>query len=103
MVSQRSREARDGAGRRSDVDSPHPHERAHTDERIGAMRTRAHLASLEQGILIRVEIAAVLLGIGRTMMYELIKRGAIPVVRIGRRTLVHRTDLERFAEEHRRR
>lgn len=65
--------------------------------------TRRHLVSLEQGILLRVEAAAVLLGVGRTMMYELIQRGAIPVVRIGRRTLVHRTDLEQFAEEQRQR
>lgn len=59
------------------------------------------LISVREGMLLRVENAAILLGIGRTMMYELIRRREIPVVRIGRRTLVHREDLERFAESRR--
>jgi excisionase family DNA binding protein len=59
------------------------------------------LISVERGLLLRIEAAAILLGIGRTTMYELIGRGRIPVVRIGRRTLVHRSDLERFAHEQR--
>lgn len=59
------------------------------------------LISVQQGVLLRVEAAAILLGIGRTTMYELIRRRDIPVVRIGRRTLVHRDDLERFARAQR--
>lgn len=61
--------------------------------------TRNLLISAERGLLLRIEAAAILLGIGRTTMYDLIGRGRIPVVRIGRRTLVHRDDLERFARE----
>jgi excisionase family DNA binding protein len=59
------------------------------------------LISLEQGILLPVEAAALLLGIGRTTLYELIKRREIAVVRIGRRTLLHRADLEQFAQKRR--
>lgn len=62
-------------------------------------KTRNLLISVERGVLLRIEAAAILLGIGRTTMYDLIGRGRIPVVRIGRRTLVHRDDLERFARE----
>jgi excisionase family DNA binding protein len=58
-------------------------------------------SSLQHGVLLRVEAAAILLGIGRTTLYELIRRGDIPVVKIGRRTLVHRADLERFAHARR--
>jgi excisionase family DNA binding protein len=65
-------------------------------------KERILLISVEQGILLRVEAAAILLGIGRTKTYDLIKSGQIPVVRIGRRTLVCRTDLERFAQARRR-
>lgn len=64
-----------------------------------AASTRNLLISAERGLLLRIEAAAILLGIGRTTMYDLIGRGRIPVVRIGRRTLVHRDDLERFARE----
>src|SRR5207244_8039797 len=56
------------------------------------------LASIDRGVLLRVEAAAVLLGIGRTKMYELIRSCQIPVIRIGRRTRIHRADLEQFAE-----
>lgn len=70
-------------------------------ETAGWAPDRSLLMSLRDGLLLRVEAAAILLGIGRTTMYELIRRGEIPVVRIGRRTLVHRDDLERFAEARR--
>jgi excisionase family DNA binding protein len=64
-------------------------------------KERNLLISVERGVLLRVETAAILLGIGRTKIYELIGRGQISVVRIGRRTLVHRDDLERFGQEQR--
>lgn len=69
----------------------------------GTPKERTLLISVERGILLRVETAAVLLGIGRTKMYGLIKHGRIPTVRIGRRTLIHRADLERFAQAQRER
>lgn len=71
-----------------------------TSESAAPIRTRQKeslLISVEQGLLLGIEAAATLLSIGRTKMYELIQRGEIPVVRIGRRTLVHRDDLETFA------
>jgi len=73
-----------------------------TEERpTGKRQDRNLLFSAERGVLLRVEAAAILLGIGRTKMYDLIGRGYVRVVRIGRRTLVHRDDLELFAREQR--
>jgi excisionase family DNA binding protein len=73
-----------------------------TDDRPTGTRQKLNLLiSVERGVLLRVEAAAILLGIGRTKMYDLIGRGQVRVVRIGRRTLVHRDDLERFAREQR--
>lgn len=72
-----------------------------TDEPTGTPKERNFLISVERGVLLRIEAAAILLGIGRTKMYELIRRGQIPVVRIGRRTLVHRADLEHFGQAQR--
>ena len=40
--------------------------------------------------------AARIAGIGRTGLYQLISEGAIPIVKIGIRTLVRRSDLEAF-------
>lgn len=40
--------------------------------------------------------AARIAGIGRTGLYQLIHDGVIPVVKIGKRTLVRRSDLEAF-------
>ena len=39
------------------------------------------------------------LGIGRTMLYELIKNGRIKVIKIGRRTLVPESELQRLVAE----
>lgn len=79
-------------------------ERGRSAEAEGAGRARRErnlLISVREGVLLRVEAAALLLGIGRSTMFELIRQGEIPVVRIGRRTLVHRDDLERFAQARR--
>ncbi len=43
-----------------------------------------------------VEEAAKMLGIGRGLAYEAVRRGEIPTVRIGRRLLVSRSALERL-------
>jgi len=52
----------------------------------------------ENGIalLISLEKAALLLGIGRTQIYNLIAQGAISSVKIGRRRLVVKRDLDDF-------
>lgn len=47
-------------------------------------------------LLIRVEEAASILGIGRTQTFELITQGSFTSVKIGRRSLVVRQDLESF-------
>ena len=50
-------------------------------------------------LLLNVEEAARLLGIGRTTLFALIDQGRIQTVRLGRRRLVVRAGLERFVEE----
>jgi len=44
---------------------------------------------------------AVLGGIGRTTLYNLIKSGRLPVVRIGRRTFIADDDTRALIDEHR--
>ncbi len=39
------------------------------------------------------------LGIGRTLTFDLMREGKLPSIKIGRRRLVARRDLERFIEE----
>ena len=46
-----------------------------------------------------VEAAARVLGIGRQTAYELVRRGEIPVLRLGRRLLVPKVALERMLSE----
>jgi excisionase family DNA binding protein len=46
-----------------------------------------------------VEQAAEVLGVGRNSAYEAVRRGEIPVVRIGRRLVVPRAALERMLGE----
>ena len=53
----------------------------------------------EPALLLKVEDAARLLGVGRTTFFELISQGRIQTVRVGRRRLVVRAGLERFVEE----
>lgn len=50
-------------------------------------------------LLLTVEEAGKLLRLGRTTAYELVMRGTIPSVKIGRRRLVVRSGLEDFVAE----
>jgi len=50
-------------------------------------------SGLDLSLLLTVEEAAILLRIGRTQTYELVMRGKIPSVKIGRRRLVVREGL----------
>lgn len=43
-----------------------------------------------------IEEAAEQLGIGRTMVYSLLRRGELTSIKIGSRRLIRRTDLETF-------
>lgn len=54
---------------------------------------------LNQSLLVTVEEAARLLGIGRTTMFELISSGDVKSVRLGRRRLIARKSLESFIDE----
>ena len=53
----------------------------------------------EPALLLKIEDAARLLGVGRTTLFDLIGQGRIQTVRVGRRRLVVRAGLERFVEE----
>jgi excisionase family DNA binding protein len=43
-----------------------------------------------------VEDAAIALGVGRTLIFRLIRDGYLPAVKIGRRTLIALSDLDSF-------
>lgn len=43
--------------------------------------------------------AAAVLGVGETLMRELVRTGRVPMLRLGRRVLVRRSTLERLLEE----
>jgi excisionase family DNA binding protein len=56
-------------------------------------------AATMERLTVTVEEAASILGIGRNSAYEAVRRGEIPVIRIGRRFLVPRAALERMLSE----
>lgn len=67
---------------------------------LDAVTPLVESASVEnQTLLVTIEEAARLLGIGRTTMFELIGRGELKSVRLGRRRLIARRQLESFVEE----
>lgn len=49
--------------------------------------------------MLTVEEAALFLRISRNLAYELVRQGALPHLRLGRRLLVPRQTLERWVEE----
>ena len=55
---------------------------------------------VENRQLLRAEEAAHLLGIGRTKIYEMIARGEVPALRIGRLVRVPRHALEEWIADH---
>lgn len=57
---------------------------------------KEHAGVLGRALLLTVEEAAELLRLGRTTTYELVMRGEIPSVKIGRRRLVVRSGLSEF-------
>ena len=50
-------------------------------------------------MLLTVEVAAALLGLGRTTTYELVMRGQLQSVKIGRRRLVVRNGLHAYISD----
>lgn len=53
---------------------------------------------LSEALTVRVSVAARLLGIGKTKLYELIAAHEIDVIKVGRVTLIVVKSLERFVE-----
>ena len=51
-------------------------------------------------LTISVEEAAAALGISRTLAYESIRRGDLPVIRIGRRLLIPKHALDELLRSH---
>lgn len=51
---------------------------------------------LDLSLLLTVEEAAILLRLGRTQTYELVMRGKVPSIKIGRRRLVVREGLRTY-------
>lgn len=51
-------------------------------------------------ITVRIPEACRMTGIGRSKLYELIKAGDIPTIKVGSMTLVPVRGLERFLEKH---
>ena len=49
-------------------------------------------------LLVTVEEAARLLGVGRTLIYQQVRRGALPSVRVGRCRRIALIDLECYVE-----
>jgi excisionase family DNA binding protein len=68
----------------------HDREERMTDERKGA--------SVEP-LLLRVDEAAIVLGIGRTKVFEMLASGDLPAIRIGRCVRVPKDRLERWIDE----
>jgi len=50
-----------------------------------------------EALALPITEAARLLGIGKTKLFDLVRTGALPAVRLGGRTLIRRADLEMFA------
>lgn len=57
----------------------------------------ASVASESEPLLVTVDRAAQMLGIGRTKTFELISSGALPAVKIGRSTRVRLDDVRAYA------
>lgn len=51
-------------------------------------------------LLMRLDEVGEITTLGKTKIFELIKSGQLPVVKIGKRTLVRCSDLEAFIEAH---
>lgn len=54
--------------------------------------------SEQDRLTLSVEEAAELLGISRALAYELVRRGQLPRLRLGRRVVIPRKALEEFIE-----
>lgn len=58
----------------------------------------AAIASADGPLLLRVEEAAKVLGLGRDRVYGLVRSGQLTTVRVGARRFVSRHEIERFID-----
>ncbi|MGE3915433.1 MAG: helix-turn-helix domain-containing protein [Hyphomicrobiaceae bacterium] len=65
--------------------------------RVGTQQSQLHASTFEP-ISYRIKDAERLTGISKSMIYLLAARGDITLSRVGRRTLVPRSELERLIE-----
>ncbi len=54
---------------------------------------------MTENILLTVKDTCKLLSISRSSLYELIKEGALPIIKIGRSTRIRRSDIEKFVAD----
>jgi excisionase family DNA binding protein len=66
-------------------------------QRIGNMKD-AELMGPESRRLLSLPEVCEILGVGRTTVFELVRSGALPSLKIGRRRLVTRMSVENFIE-----
>lgn len=60
---------------------------------------KADMAPLpEPPVLVDLATAATMLNLSRTSLYACLDSGELPSRHVGRRRLIHRADIERFAE-----
>jgi excisionase family DNA binding protein len=64
----------------------------------GSERPRLHPIGLQDRLVLTVGEAAELLGISRAFAYELVARGELPVIRLGRRRLVPKLALRTLVD-----
>lgn len=62
------------------------------------MTGRDPSVGLNDSLTVRVPVAARVLGIGKTKLYELISAREIDIIKVGRATLIVVRSLERFVE-----
>lgn len=62
------------------------------------MDTSANLAGTEDDLLVDVSRACGMLSISRGYLYQLVKRGDVEMVKLGRRSLFTKSSLVRFVE-----
>ncbi len=77
-------------------DTPMPQATAKAAEVAAPEAPRAERAAVDDRLALTVPEAAELLGIGKTLAYELVDRGELPHVRLGRAVRVSRRELEEW-------
>lgn len=80
-------------------ETPQPKSPSRTRPRRPAQHRADGAAGADPDQLLTVSEAAVILGIGRSTLYELMTRGAITSVKVGRCRRFRRSDVNRFIRD----